>query len=174
MRFKLRGHSGLIPLVLLGTIPLGACSATPNVGPGGVGGGGVSGGVGGQGVAVTYYQDVAPILQAKCVTCHVAGGIGPIALDTPAAAVQQASALKVVTGSRTMPPWPPGPLSPKMLHDRSLSDAQISVIAAWADAGAPLGDAAHPAPAGHPDVVDIGTADFSVDTGVVQPGASPS
>src|SRR5438552_12448221 len=58
MRFKLRGHSGLIPLVLLGTIPLGACSATPNVGPGGVGGGGVSGGVGGQGVAVTYYQDV--------------------------------------------------------------------------------------------------------------------
>lgn len=173
MRSTSQVHLGPIALVLLGSIPLGACSPTPNGAAGGGGGSGFGGGAGvggvggqGAGTGVTYYQDVAPILQAKCVTCHVAGGIGPITLDTPAAAVQQASAMKVVTGSRTMPPWPPGPLSPKMLHDRSLSDAQIGVIAAWADAGAPLGDAAHPAPAGRPDVVDIGAADFSVDMGV--------
>jgi len=164
---------------MLGAITLVACSSAPgttgNPGVGGAGAGGAGGaGAGGAGgrtntggtSAVTYYQDVAPILQGKCVTCHVAGGIAPFALDTPAAAVQQATAMKLVTRSRTMPPWPPGPLSPKLLHDRSLSDAQIGALAAWADAGAPLGDVAHAAPPGQPDVVDIGAADFSVDMGV--------
>jgi hypothetical protein len=157
-------HPGLLVLSVLGTIALGACGSTPAGGMGGIGG--HANGGAGAGATVTYYQDVAPILEARCVTCHVAGGIGPFALDTPAAAVQQALAMKVVTGSGAMPPWPPGPLSPKMLHDRSLSDAQIGVFAAWADEGAPLGDAAHPAPPGIPEVVDIGVPDFSVDMGV--------
>ena len=65
-----------------------------------------------------------------------------------------------------MPPWPPGPLSPKMLHDRSLTDAQIATFAAWAEGGAPLGDAAHPAPPGQPDFEDIGVPDFTADMGV--------
>ena len=150
--------------VVLAALALGGCSSG-NAAPGDGGAG--AGGSGGVGVAaVTYYQDVAPILQAKCVTCHVAGGIAPFALDTPAAAVQQALVIKLVAGAREMPPWPPGPLSPKMMHDRSLTDAQIAVLGAWADAGAPLGDAARPAPPGEPDVVDIGTPDFSVDMGV--------
>ena len=120
----------------------------------------------GTGLKVTYYQDVAPILQAKCVTCHYPGGIAPFALDTPEAAVPVAGLVKDATASRLMPPWPPGPLSPALLHDRSLSDAQIATLAAWADGGAALGDVAHPAPPGQPDVVDIGAADFMVDLGV--------
>jgi hypothetical protein len=161
-----------LALAVLGTVTLVACGSTSgpptdNPGTGGAGGGGAGGSANTGGSAgVTYYQDVAPILQGKCVTCHVSGGIAPFALDTPVAAVQQAAAMKLVTGSREMPPWPPGPLSPKLLHDRSLSDAQIGLLAAWADGGAPLGDAAHPAPPGQPDVIDIGTADFSVDMGV--------
>jgi len=145
-----------------------ACSGGGGVpdGGAGIGGAGAAGAGGGNVASVTYYQDVAPILQAKCVTCHVPGGIAPFALDTPVAAVQQALVMKLVTAAREMPPWPPGALSPKMLHDRSLTDAQIAVLAAWADAGAPLGDAAHPAPPGQPDAVDIGTPDFSVDMGV--------
>ena len=142
----------------------GGCSDPAASGDAGIDAG--AGGDSGAAPAVTYYQDVAPLLQEKCVTCHVAGGIAPIALDTAQAAVSLAPAMKLMTGTREMPPWPPGPLSPKMLHDRSLTAAQIALLAAWADAGAPLGDAAHPAPPGQPDVVDIGVADFTVDTGV--------
>jgi hypothetical protein len=121
---------------------------------------------GGGGPAVTYYQDVAPILQAKCTPCHVDGGIAPFALDTPEMAIGWAGAMKTITALREMPPWPPGPLSPKMLHDRSLTAAQIATFAAWAEGGAPLGDAAHPAPPGQPDFEDIGVPDFTADMGV--------
>src|SRR6185503_4767341 len=92
----------------------------------------------GSALRVTYYQDVAPILHAKCVTCHYPGGIAPFALDTPETAVPVAGLVKDATASRLMPPWPPGPLSPKLLHDRSLTDAQIATLAAWADGGAAL------------------------------------
>ena len=81
-------------------------------------------------------------------------------------AVGWAGAMKTITALREMPPWPPGPLSPKMLHDRSLTAAQIATFAAWAEGGAPLGDAAHPAPPGQPDFEDIGVPDFTADMGV--------
>lgn len=116
--------------------------------------------------AVTYYQHVAPILQAKCVPCHVEGGIAPFSLATPSEAVAQAAALAAVTATREMPPWPPGPQSPKMLHERTLTEAQIGTLAAWAATGASLGDASHPAPMAEPDVQDIGAPDFTADTGV--------
>src|SRR6185295_8613735 len=31
---------------------------------------------------ISYEKTVAPILQAKCVTCHQKGGIGPFAMDS--------------------------------------------------------------------------------------------
>ena len=41
----------------------------------------------------TYHQDVAPILDGRCVSCHQAGGIGPFALDSYAAAKPLASVI---------------------------------------------------------------------------------
>jgi hypothetical protein len=165
MRLKRSGSLALAGLLLVLAAASGA-GCSDSAGGGGSGIDGAASGDSGAVPAVTYYQDVAPLLQAKCVTCHVNGGIAPVALDTPEAAVALAAAIKAMTGTREMPPWPPGPLSPKMLHDRSLTETQIALLAAWADGGAPLGDAAHPAPPGQPDVVDIGVADFTVDTGV--------
>src|SRR6185503_3822566 len=37
-------------------------------------------GRGPQHAAISYAKDVAPILEAKCVTCHQTGGIGPFAM----------------------------------------------------------------------------------------------
>src|SRR6202012_5012583 len=31
---------------------------------------------------ISYAKDVAPILQEKCVSCHIAGGIGPFAMNS--------------------------------------------------------------------------------------------
>ena len=82
----------------------------------------------------TYHQHVAPILQAKCVTCHAPGGIAPFALDTPAAAQTYAGLIKAATQRGDMPPWPPGPRGPAMLHERRLSSTELALLAAWADA----------------------------------------
>jgi hypothetical protein len=157
-----RGAMGL----LLALVGCGGGGAPAVSGAAGMGAAGM--GAAGTGVArrVTYYQDVAPIIQARCTPCHRDGGIAPFPLGTVADDAPQAGAIKLATQTHEMPPWPPGPLSPKMLHDRSLTPAELETLAAWADTGAELGDAAHPAPPGKPDVVDIGAADFMVDTGV--------
>lgn len=116
--------------------------------------------------AVTYYQHVAPILQAKCATCHTSGGIAPFALETVAEAQAQAALIRIVTQSGDMPPWPPGPLSPRMQHERKLTASELLLLAAWVDGGAAAGDPANPAPRGQPEVVDIASVDLAIDTGV--------
>ncbi|HEX2864467.1 MAG TPA: hypothetical protein VHN99_07850 [Deinococcales bacterium] len=90
--------------------------------------------------APTYWADVRPLLAEHCVTCHSPGGIAPFALDTPQAAARAARAAAAAVGSGLMPPWKPGPDSPAFLNDHRLSERQKGVIAAWAAAGAPLGD----------------------------------
>lgn len=89
-----------------------------------------------------FYEDVEPILQAKCTACHYEGGVGGFAMDAHSATVR---ALLIADNvrSHTMPPWPPGPLGPPIHNARILADREIETIGTWADHGAPLGDPAH-------------------------------
>ena len=90
----------------------------------------------------TYYKDVAPILDAKCTTCHHLGGIAPFSLTTAAAAKDHAAGIVQLTKAGLMPPWMPGPDSaPIVGRDlRRLTPAEQSTLAAWVAAGAPLGN----------------------------------
>ena len=92
----------------------------------------------------TYYRDVAPILDAKCTTCHRLGGIAPFSLTTEAAAKANASGIMRMTRAGAMPPWMPGPDSvPLRGRDlRRLTKSQLRTLAAWAAAGAPAGSPA--------------------------------
>jgi hypothetical protein len=150
--------------------PDGGAPSTGGAAGEGVGGGGAGGprGEGGATLAAspTYYQDVAPLLSRACNACHIEGGIAPFALDTYELASQNAAAVRAATASHEMPPWPPGPSSPALLHDRALSQQEIDLLAAWADAGAPAGDPAAKAPLVPPETVDIGPVALAVDTGV--------
>jgi mono/diheme cytochrome c family protein len=92
-----------------------------------------------QRVTPTYYTDVQPILEKNCISCHVAGGIAPFALDSGAAAVQRATDIARVVESGSMPPWPPGSDSPAFLNDKRLGTASKDILKDWARAGAPLG-----------------------------------
>jgi mono/diheme cytochrome c family protein len=87
----------------------------------------------------TYYVDVQPILQQHCVSCHVAGGIAPFALDNPKDAAQWASRIAAVTQSEYMPPWPPARDSEPFLNERRLGSASKQILQDWARANAPLG-----------------------------------
>lgn len=114
----------------------------------------------------TYYQDVAPLLSRNCNGCHAEGGIAPFKLTTPDDAVAYSTTIAKSTSSRQMPPWPPGPSSPAYEHDRRLTDDQIALLAEWANAGAPLGDASKAAELPAPDVVQLSTVSVEKDIGV--------
>lgn len=104
---------------------------------------------------LTYYEDIKPILEANCLTCHVAGAIGAerILLDDPQVVQDMAEEIAFATGTRTMPPWMPSPLSAPLQHVRSLSDEQIALMDAWYQAGAAMGDPANAASTITPEVV---------------------
>ncbi len=90
--------------------------------------------------AVTYYRDVAPILQKRCQECHRPGEIGPMPLLSYRDARPWAKAIKEAVLTRKMPPWFADPRAGKFHNDGSLLPGEIQTLAAWADSGAAQGD----------------------------------
>lgn len=89
---------------------------------------------------IVYTRDIAPIFQRSCQRCHRPGRIGPMPLMSYEDAQPWAQAIRVMVESRKMPPWFADPRYGEFLDDPSLSDEEISKIAAWAAAGAPRGN----------------------------------
>jgi hypothetical protein len=96
---------------------------------------------------VTFSRDIAPILQRSCENCHRADGGGPMSLVTYNEVRRYASRIREKTAIRdrmgAMPPW----YVEKDIgiqhfqNDNSLSDLDLALIQAWADNGAPEGNA---------------------------------
>ena len=120
---------------------------------------------------VSYSKDVAPILNNRCVDCHRAGEVAPMAFTSYNEVRPWAKAIKERAVTRAMPPWLADPHYGEFRNDRRLSQQEIDTIVAWANAGAPEGDPKELPPApkfeqgwniGKPDlVIDMGT-DFDV------------
>lgn len=91
--------------------------------------------------APTFNKDVAPILYENCASCHRPGEVAPFPLLTYEDAARRAKMIAAVTGARLMPPWKTEPGHGTFLNERRLTDAQIAVLKAWAERGAPEGDA---------------------------------
>jgi Flp pilus assembly protein TadD len=91
--------------------------------------------------AVTFNQQVAPILYKNCSGCHHTGGAGPFSLLSYADAKRWALLIRTVTASRYMPPWLPEPGFGDFAENRRLTDADIATIKAWVDSGMPEGKA---------------------------------
>ncbi len=90
--------------------------------------------------APTYYSHVEQIIASSCLGCHVTGGIATFSLEKPETVKRLASGIKYSVENNLMPPWPPGPESPQMLHERKLRAEDKATLLAWIAAGAPLGD----------------------------------
>src|SRR5580765_6723378 len=84
--------------------------------------------------APSYNRDVAPILDAKCATCHRIGGIAPFSLTTAADARAHAAGIVRLAKAGAMPPWMPGSDSaPLVGRDlRRLTAGQLATLTAWA------------------------------------------
>jgi len=93
---------------------------------------------------VTFTKDVAPILQARCQTCHRPDTFAPMSLLTYEEARPWAKSIKQKVVAREMPPWyidkHVGVRNFK--NDVSLSDQEIATLVKWADSGAPKGNPA--------------------------------
>jgi tetratricopeptide repeat protein len=90
--------------------------------------------------AVTYSQDVAPLVVERCGMCHHPAGSAPFSLLTYADAKRHASQIAAVTASRFMPPWKADPADGPFVGQRPLSDREIQLLQRWAAADAPEGD----------------------------------
>jgi hypothetical protein len=95
-----------------------------------------------------FAREVAPIVREKCAGCHRLGGIAPFAFRREADLASRAAAIVAALESRRMPPWPPGPSSPRYVGQelRTLTGSQRDTVLRWAKAqlvrpGAPRGRA---------------------------------
>jgi copper type II ascorbate-dependent monooxygenase-like protein len=88
--------------------------------------------------APTYYQDVLPLFDAKCVQCHQEGGIAPFSLHDFDQASARADQIAAYTKGRVMPPYllETGGECGSFDESIALTDAQIALIGDWARGGA--------------------------------------
>ena len=130
---------------------------------------------------ISYSRDIAPVLQDKCVSCHISGGIGPFAMNGYALVKTMSPMIRETLLTRRMPPYFSDPHVGAFKHDQSLSPTERKMIVHWIEAGAPRGAgpdllAANagktapewPAGLGKPDVI-VKLPAFNVPaTGIVQ------
>ncbi len=89
---------------------------------------------------VTFYKDVLPVLQKNCQTCHRPGEAAPMSFLTYDSTRPWAKGIKTAVLTKKMPPWFADPHYGKFSNDRSLSQAEIDTLVAWADNGAAAGN----------------------------------
>jgi hypothetical protein len=90
---------------------------------------------------VTFNKDVLPILQKNCQACHRPGEVASMSLINYTDARPWAKAIKAAVVTQKMPPWFADPKVGHFADERRLSESEIATLAAWADNGAPEGDA---------------------------------
>ena len=88
------------------------------------------------------FTDIAPIVWARCATCHQPGEIGPFSLLTYDDVKRRATQIAEVTSRRLMPPWKPEPGKGDFESERRLTDVELQKIQQWISDGALEGDAA--------------------------------
>jgi hypothetical protein len=89
---------------------------------------------------LTYTEDIAPIVHAKCGACHREGGLAPFPLETYEEIAAALGLVREAVESDEMPPWPPSSCCNDYLFDRSLTGQEKADLLAWIDQGAPEGE----------------------------------
>lgn len=89
---------------------------------------------------VTFSEDVAPIVFARCASCHRPGEAAPFSLLSYDDVKRRGKLVAAAVSSRAMPPWKAGHADYPYLGDRRLSDEQIATVQQWVAAGMPEGD----------------------------------
>ncbi|TWU12438.1 Thiol-disulfide oxidoreductase ResA [Symmachiella macrocystis] len=89
---------------------------------------------------VTYSNQIARILQNRCVECHREGDIAPFALTDYDEVVGWSEMIAEVVDEQRMPPWHANPKHGEFKNDRALTKEEKEQIFTWVKNGAPEGD----------------------------------
>jgi peroxiredoxin/mono/diheme cytochrome c family protein len=109
---------------------------------------------------ITYSNQVARIMQARCVECHRSGEVAPFTLGTYDDVVGWAETIREVVQEGRMPPWFADPKYGHFTNDARLSAEEKQQICAWVDNGCPQGNVKDlPAPRKFVDGWQIGEPD---------------
>jgi len=112
---------------------------------------------------LTFNKDIAPIVWARCATCHRPGEIGPFSLITYDDVRRHTTQIAAVTARRVMPPWKPAAGRESFQNERRLTDAELGAIQTWIADGALEGDASDlPTPPQFTNAWQLGTPDLIV------------
>ncbi len=112
--------------------------------------------------APTYHQDVKPVVDAYCGTCHRVGGVAPIPLENYDQVKAASSLIPDQINSRSMPPFLAAPAPRELQYDTSLSDEQIALINSWIESGMVEGDASEPGEAIELPVSELSQVDLTL------------
>lgn len=117
---------------------------------------------------ISYAKEVAPILQEKCVSCHISGGIGPFAMNSYQVIKGFAPMIRETVRTQRMPPYFADPHIGTFKNDQGLTADERKTLVHWIEAGAPRGEGADPLLANKdrraPDwPVELGKPDVVVD-----------
>ncbi len=124
------------------------------------------------GAALTFHRDIAPIVFARCATCHHPGESAPFSLLSYDDVKKRARQIAIVVESEYMPPWLPDAEHGVFAGDRSLAAEERARLLRWIGAGAVAGDPddAPPQPTwnsgwelGEPDLVAAMDASFELE-----------
>ena len=89
---------------------------------------------------VTYSNQIARILNNRCVQCHREGQIGPMPLTTYDEVLGWGEMMSEVVNANRMPPWHANPAHGTFSNDASLTKAEKQLISDWVANGCPEGD----------------------------------
>ena len=88
---------------------------------------------------ITYYNQIAPLINRKCISCHRPGGAAPFALTSYKDVAKRGSFIEDVVTSGYMPPWKPDNNYRQFHNDRSLSQEEKKLLINWINQKMPEG-----------------------------------
>jgi thiol-disulfide isomerase/thioredoxin len=89
---------------------------------------------------VTYSNQIARLLQKRCLECHREGEAAPFPMNSYEEIVGWAPMMREVVDLGRMPPWFADPKHGHFANDPRLTDQEKKDLSAWIDAGCPEGD----------------------------------
>jgi hypothetical protein len=103
---------------------------------------------------LSYANDIAPILSAKCVRCHSEGNIAPFSMTNYQVIRTEADHIRDEVMTGRMPPWHADPYYGKFTNDSSLTLDEAAKLMQWVNDGAPRGTGPDPLAEGPPPAQD--------------------
>jgi peroxiredoxin len=89
---------------------------------------------------VTYSNQIARIMENRCIECHRKGEVAPFTLTSFDDTVAWSETIREVVNEGRMPPWFADPRYGQFSNDCRMSDEEKKQIATWIDNGCPEGN----------------------------------